>query len=69
MHSSALKQAVKWRLASSNPVSFAELPRRNRDEMKALLPDEAARFLAAADEDPHGVMFKLALTTGMRPEE
>src|SRR5262245_60595354 len=29
--SSALKQAVKWRLAASNPASFAELPKRRRE--------------------------------------
>lgn len=67
--SSALKQAVKWLMLSQNPAASVDLPRATRKEMKALTPDEAGRFLTAASEDRLSVLFSLAITTGMRPEE
>jgi len=66
---SALKQAVKWLMLSQNPAALVELPKLTRREMAALSVDEAARFLAAASEDRFALMFALALSTGMRPEE
>lgn len=67
--SSALKQAVRWRMLFVNPAQSVELPKRTRREMKALSPGEATAFLEAAREDPHGLVFALGLVTGMRPEE
>jgi integrase len=67
--SNALKQAVKWGMLSRNPADLVELPKQTRQEMKAFTPEEAARFLQAAAEDRHGVLFAFALATGMRPEE
>ncbi|MGH9822448.1 MAG: tyrosine-type recombinase/integrase, partial [Blastocatellia bacterium] len=67
--SSALKQAVKWGLLPKNPAAFVDLPKSKQKEMKALSPEEAARFITAAAEDPQGLIFNLALSTGMRPEE
>jgi integrase len=66
---SAFKQAVKWGLLSRNPAAFVDLPKRERKEMKALSPQEAANFIKAAAEDARGLVFTLALVTGMRPEE
>jgi integrase len=66
--SSALKQAVRLRMLSRNPCEAVELPRQVRKEMKAL-PEEARRFLAAAANNSHGLIFAFALVTGMRPEE
>lgn len=67
--SSALKQAVKWRMIIQNPAALVELPRESRKEMKALSPEESGRFLAAAAEDRLGFLLIFALVTGMRPEE
>jgi integrase len=67
--SSALKQAIKWRMLTHNPASAVDLPRHERREMRAFSPEEAGRFLAAASGDRYGVLFASALTTGMRPEE
>jgi integrase len=67
--SSALKQAVKWGLILRNPASLIELPKQTRKEMQALSPDAAARFLDAATKDRWGIIFMVALVTGMRPEE
>jgi len=67
--SSSLKQAVKWGLLMRNPASMVDLPKQSRKEMQALSPEDAARFLKAAKDDRWGVVFSLALITGMRPEE
>lgn len=66
---SALKQAVAWGLIARNPAQFVELPKQNRDEMNALSPEMARRFLEACATDKWAVLFQLALSTGMRPEE
>jgi integrase len=67
--SSALKQAVAWGLIPRNPAQFVELPKQTREEMNALSPEMARRFLEAAATDKWAVLFQLALSTGMRPEE
>lgn len=66
---SAFKQAVKWGLLLRNPASMVELPKQTRKEMQALSPDQAKRFLEAARDDRWGLVFTIALLTGMRPEE
>lgn len=65
----ALKQAVKWGMIIRNPSDLAELPKVPHKERRVLSPDEAARFLKAADIMPHGLIFEFALLSGMRPEE
>jgi integrase len=66
---SAMKRAVEWRLISQNPAASVELPRKERREMQALTPEQAANFLAAASDDRFSVLFNLALVSGMRPSE
>ena len=65
----ALKQAVRWRMIIQNPCTAVELPKLQRKEMQSLSPEDATRFIEAARQDRHGLIFILALTTGMRPEE
>ena len=65
----ALKQACKWGLIPRNPSDLVELPKVPHKEQRVLSPDEAASFLEAADVMPHGLIFEVALLTGMRPEE
>ena len=67
--SSATKQAVRWRMLRRNPCEEVELPRRVTREMRALTPEEAARFLEAAAKDRWAALFRMALTTGLRPSE
>ena len=66
---SMFKTAIKWQMLARNPCEAAELPRMEHKEMKSLSPEEAARFVAAAADDPHGLVLVFALVTGMRPEE
>ena len=67
--SSAFKQAVKWGMLPQNPATLADLPKQERQEMQALSPDDAGKFLEAATDDRYGVLFLFALITGMRPGE
>lgn len=67
--SSALKQAIKWHMLARNPCEAVELPRMERNEMKAFSPRDATDFLEVAASDEYGVIFVFALATGMRPEE
>lgn len=67
--SSALKQAVKWRMLAHNPATYVDLPRIKKTEMKAFSPEEAERFLEAAAKDRWTTLWEVAITTGMRPGE
>ena len=67
--SMAMKKAVELGYIGNNPCSYAELPRQNKKETKAFSPEQANKFLEAANEDRHGIIFEIALSSGMRPEE
>lgn len=67
--SSALKQAVKWKMLTQNPCDICELPRMEKTEMMYFTPEETAKFLDAAKDDKYFPAFLLAIETGMRPEE
>ncbi len=66
---SAFSQAVKWQMLIVNPCNAVNLPRLRKTEMKAFSPEQARRFLEAAKDDKHGLIFAFALASGMRPEE
>jgi integrase len=67
--SCALKQAVKWEEMKKNPAANVELPKREHNEMQTLNEGEVKRFLQACSQDKLGLIFELALYSGMRPEE
>ncbi len=67
--SSALKQAVKWKMLMHNPCDLCDLPRQIKTEMKYFTPDEANLFLETAASDKFYALFYLAIETGMRPSE
>lgn len=69
MLSSALNQAVKWKLLKHNPASLVDLPKVPKREIHALSPDAATRFLEAATMDRHSTLWAFMLTTGVRPGE
>jgi integrase len=60
---------VKWRLLLLNPATGVQLPRQARPEMRVMTPEAVRRFLQQALMTRHGVVFALAVTTGMRPSE
>ncbi|MDW7730691.1 MAG: tyrosine-type recombinase/integrase [Bacillota bacterium] len=65
----ALDQAVKFGELYRNPADIVDLPRHEKKEMKALTPEEAARFLSATTCSTLKPLFSLMVTTGMRPSE
>lgn len=79
----ALRSAVKKGILPQNPAEFATLPKSDHlgelgaDEqedknlaVEYMDREEAARFLAAAHEDPrHAALWYLLLTGGLRPSE
>ncbi len=67
--SMALSKAVELGYIVNNPCNYAELPRQNKKETKAFSPEQAQRFLECAKDDRHGLVFEIALSSGMRPEE
>jgi integrase len=62
----ALAQAERWGLVARNVAALVTPPRPARREMKALSPEEARRFLEAAQGERLHAFYVLALTTGMR---
>ncbi len=67
--SSAMKQAIKWKMLMQNPCELCELPRLEKTEIKHLSTEETAKFLKVAKETKHYAVFLLAIESGMRPEE
>jgi integrase len=66
-----LEQAVEWKLIVRNPVDSLKrkLPKVSETERRVLDETEAAAFLRACSDKPHGLVFEFALLSGMRPEE
>jgi integrase len=67
--SMALRKAVELGLIIREPCKFAELPKQARKETKVLDREQVVRFIQASQEDRYGIIFEVALMTGMRPEE
>lgn len=65
----ALAQAVKWQLLTENPAAGVALPKPVRPGFAVMNADQARRFLVHALAADHGILFALALTSGMRPSE
>ena len=62
--------AVKQELINKSPFSKTPYPKnRNPKNIEILTQDEAKKFLELCQQKKHGLLFKLALLTGMRPEE
>lgn len=67
--SSALKQAVKWKMLIQNPCDLCELPRVEKKEMKCFSVEEAKMFWDNLSQSKWCALFMLIIETGMRPEE
>ncbi len=67
--SSALKQAVRWKMLSHNVCQDVDLPKSVKAEMLALSQEQVETFLEAAKSDRHYVIYALLLGTGLRPSE
>jgi integrase len=68
--SAALNKAVRWGKLPVNPALETDRPPQRRvRQIQVFAPEEAVRFLEAAEADPLGALFAFALGTGARPEE
>jgi integrase len=63
------EQAVNWQMRSDNPALKVEIPKKAHNEMKCLTDSEAQKFLKEALKYKWGVLFHVALKTGLRPGE
>jgi len=64
--SSALNQAVQWRLIDHNVCKEASPPRVPAPEIRPFSAEEAKRFLTAARGDRYHALYVLGVTTGAR---
>lgn len=67
--SQALSYAVETGMLVKNACDKVTLPRRIRQEMPWLTPDQVVQFLDANVEDPWIALWRLLLTSGLRPQE
>jgi len=67
--SNVIKKTVELGYIVNNPCNYAELPRQNKKETKAFSPKQAQEFLECMKDTRHGLVFEIALSSGMRPEE
>ena len=65
----AMRDAVRWRLLSTNPVDLADPPKAQATAMKVWTPEELRRFLASVQGDRLSALWTLAATTGARRAE
>lgn len=67
--SACLNTAVKRGRLGVNPVTLAEAPKGEEEEIDPLTPDEVHNVLAVSGQIRNGVRWVLALSTGMRQGE
>jgi integrase len=65
----AIRQAIRWQLLLADPTQGVQLPSPQCREMSVLTTEQARTFLKSASLSPHGCLFAVALTSGMRPSE
>jgi integrase len=64
-----LQQAVREGILGRNPVDAVERPKVEKTEMQILTEEQARRFIIATTGNRYGMLFYLALMTGMRQGE
>jgi len=65
----ALNQALRWRLVAFNAAALAEIPRIEQEEMSALDETQARALLRALKGDRLEVLYRVALSLGLRRGE
>lgn len=67
--SGAFRAARKLQIIAFNPMEGVTAPQYKIRKVRALTPEQVARFLEAAKSDEHYLVFLFAIQTGLRPEE
>ena len=65
----ALNRAMKLELVERNVATLVDLPKPVRIEIRVFSPEEARRFLEAAESDRFKALWYVLVTTGLRPGE
>jgi len=65
----ALGAAVEWRVLEHNPAQYAKPPKLVAKERPTVTDERAAAFVAVALRSPRGLVFLVAIASGMRPQE
>jgi integrase len=65
----ALAQALKWGLVPRNSAALVTAPRIVRKQIEPLDPENARKFLAAAEGSPFIALYTIAITLGLRRGE
>ena len=65
----ALNQALRWGLVPRNVATLVDPPRAPREPVKPMSPEEAHRFMEAAQGDPYEAVFAIGLGLGLRAGE
>ncbi len=67
--STMLRQAVRWEIVGRNVAEQLEAPTVPKKEAQWWTAEQAAQFLTVAQTHMHGIVWALALLTGMRKGE
>jgi integrase len=67
--STALAQALRWQLITSNPATATKRPKPTAKEIKPLTQQQAQTLLATAVGNRYEALYLLALSTGARISE
>lgn len=66
----AMKQAVKWRLLSTNPCDAVDLPEsKGKIKREGLSAEQISAFLDAAADSPYKAHYHVLFSCGLRPGE
>lgn len=66
---SALKQAVSDGVLAGNPADNTKLPPLQKVQLRPLMDDDVARFMAACESHKYGRLYIIDLFTGLRQSE
>lgn len=69
MINAALKQAVTWEMLARNPASAVPRPAPREPVIRYWSPEESLAFLKTEGGEPYGMIWRLALLTGLRRGE
>jgi len=63
------RQAFNGRIIPFDPSASLTLPAARKGSRRSLTQEERESFLSAAQENPHGLLFRFLMATGIRPNE
>lgn len=67
---SAFSQAVNWRMIKWNPTDGVEVPKAKKKlDIRPFTQEQANVLWEACKREPYGIVFRVAITSGLRPEE